>query len=318
MVILGTALATAIAYSYSSVPVAAVILIASLVLWRQKALWIWLSAFIAGIITNLPTLAFELRHQFLLTHQLLYGDRPPQPQLTIAHRLRDFFTHTLNITQSPWQTLSLGVILGLLALFIWQLWQHWQKHHRLPAKIEAWQLCFLLYLLSTSFQLFTPIGVHAHYIFGSLVLMFATLALLPNPGRLILISVLSLWWLMPFFRGEYTQPAQRSVAEMQSCFARFCAQQHDPLFVSVQSDFHPFHNGPEHRFLMEEAGCQVKNIETEPAAVKTMAVVLDDSQYTNGETSYNELTQFADPKVRQEIGRFECKSNFGIVVIGRK
>ena len=58
----------------------------------------------------------------------------------------------------------------------------------------------------------------------------------------------------------------------------------------------------------------MKYVEDPSQIANLMAVVLDDSNYVQGATNYNELTLFGKSK---EIKRFTCQDNFGVVILER-
>ena len=83
----------------------------------------------------------------------------------------------------------------------------------------------------------------------------------------------------------------------------------DPVFVSVQSDMHPYHNGPEHRYLLKKTGCDVQKIETEPHAASKMIVIEDMGTFTPQKTNYYELTLFGDYQLTKI---WACQDNFKV------
>jgi hypothetical protein len=101
---------------------------------------------------------------------------------------------------------------------------------------------------------------------------------------------------------------------MENCFISFCQQHPEPLFVTVQSNMHPYHNGPEHRYLLKKAGCQVKEIETNPQSASAMIVVGDGSDYVPGKTQYYELTQFGQSQLTSTT---TCQDNFKLFLLNK-
>ena len=123
---------------------------------------------------------------------------------------------------------------------------------------------------------------------------------------------MSIVYLNIFFNPNTFRPATRTYAQMLSCFDKVCSEIKEPIYVSVQADFHPYHNGPEHRYMLKQSGCRVEYIENDPNKAKLMAVVEDGSTYVHGKTSFNELTMFGKSK---EMKRFNCQPNFGVVIL---
>ena len=109
----------------------------------------------------------------------------------------------------------------------------------------------------------------------------------------IILIIASVYWLQPKFTDQYFEPVGRSPSDLLACYTDFCDKYQQPIYVSVQSSLHPYHNGPEHRYFMKFSGCDVKEIEKfEPAEL--MAVVLEEGDYQHGSTSYYELSLFGE------------------------
>lgn len=83
------------------------------------------------------------------------------------------------------------------------------------------------------------------------------------------------------------------------------------MFVSLQG-FYGFHAGPEYRFVFKKAGCDIKDVETEPSAASFMATVIDNSTYEHGKTAYNELTLFGSSKVDHA---YTCDGNIQVMIL---
>jgi hypothetical protein len=118
-------------------------------------------------------------------------------------------------------------------------------------------------------------------------------------------------YLQPSQLNNYFKKSPRTYQEMLQCFKSYCNDHQQPTFVSVQSSFHPYHNGPEHRYLLQQSGCQVKSIEIENSQAKYMSVVLDNGTF-DSKTKFYELEQFGKYK---DIETFECLPNFKIKVL---
>ncbi|MBU1033806.1 hypothetical protein KKI22_02530 [Patescibacteria group bacterium] len=289
----------ATAFSYSAVP--ALIAFAALMLYRKpkKALEYYLCIVLSLLIINLPTLVFEFRHDFLLSGMMLFGDKLDQGKNFISARISSLSEFSFATTW-PWAMLYL-VFLILFFYF-----------SRAKKKNNFFENSFLLFFLTLVLTIFMPVSVHSHYIFGILPLLFLTISFL----RLKYIYLSAIFFYIIFIkaalREDYFAPARHSLAELQSCAESFCKQQKEPLYISNQSSHHPYHNAMEFQYLMSEAGCKVKDINTENGQALEMAVVLDDDVYEHGKTSYNELTLFGQSK---EKDRFVCSDSLEIVTL---
>jgi hypothetical protein len=126
------------------------------------------------------------------------------------------------------------------------------------------------------------------------------------------LFILILPWFWPTRLMGYWQPARRSLSETQKCMSQVCQVVTEPLFVSVQAGYHPYHNGMEYQYLLRAAGCTMRDIETQPEQAKLMAVMVDDSVYDHGKTAYRELTLFGSSQVKQEV---VCTDRLKAVII---
>ncbi len=301
-------IAAATAFSYSALPILLAFGVASIVYFRVRSFIIGATTAMALGIVNLPTIFFELRHGFVLTQMMLTREKLAQSGAGFSPQLRDLIRYSLSTSNG--QLNIFVVFLFVTALIISYFIFRRQKES--SAQESIFQVAFLVFSLAVVFTLVIPIGIHAHYIFGVVTLGFITLAVIPNRVLAPLLSLIVLVWLLPIAKGNYFLPVSRTVFQMESCFATICNQEKEALFVSVQSDFHPYHNAPEHRFLLRKAGCNVKNIEANPEAAQHMVVVLDSSLYEHGRTTYNELSMFGPAK---ELRKYTCLPNFGVVLL---
>jgi hypothetical protein len=144
---------------------------------------------------------------------------------------------------------------------------------------------------------------------GLLVISF-----LPRKFLLLSLLVLAGFWLHPHITQGYFRPVHRTVQETQHCAEKLCAAFDQPFFVSVQAGYHPYHNGMEFKYFFKEAGCQVKELDTEIDQADYMVVVVDDSEYTHGRTAYNELTQFG---ASEQIDQLTCQSDLELRLLRR-
>jgi hypothetical protein len=166
----------------------------------------------------------------------------------------------------------------------------------------------VFFLLGTTIVIsfILPLSLFAHYIFGILTFSILLISLLPSRWSLLFIVTLGVVWLLPSQVYQYMKPVFRSPSGTQSCVEQICAQLTEPVFVSVQPGYYPAHNhaGLEFRFLLNKVGCVAKDVENEPQAAQQMVVFADNSEYTHGQTAYNELTQFGPS---EEINTIQCR-----------
>ena len=294
-------LATSISLTYSIVPEALVIFGLAF-FWQHKYRFkLFVSFIISLILTNLPTLIFELRHHFLLTSSLFTKQSPIQQNLSIPYKIHSLSLFLFNSTS----ILNYFMLFLVFSAAILIIIKTKQTQTRLPA--------FAL-LLSLLLTLVIPITVQAHYVFGLLTLIFIIISFLPLKFSLLISLLLSFVYLKPLQINQYFQSSPRTYQSMENCFISFCQQHPEPLFVTVQSNMHPYHNGPEHRYLLKKAGCQVKEIETNPQSASAMIVVGDGSDYVPGKTQYYELTQFGQSQLTSTT---ICQDNFKLFLLNK-
>ena len=255
------------------------------------------------ILFNLPTLVFEARHGFLITKNLLGQEWIGTQQFTVVENIRRMaiFVFSTKI-----------YVLDYLLLFstlVYGTYKFWKEPRKLGGIVG------FLFISSFVITFASKMAFHTHYIFGFTTLLFMLIATSRSFAKWIIVFILGIIYLNPTQILNNYVPANRTMGQMKSCFQRVCADFKEPIFVSVQADFHPYHNGPEHRFMMKQAGCDVKYIEETSQRAELMAVVLENSDFIAGQTGYNELTMFGKAT---EIKRYNCQANFGVVILNKK
>jgi len=284
-------LALAFSFSYSVTPVIIAIFLGLLIYRKSLLLPVIFSFIISVIIINLPTILFDLRHHFILLTGL-FTKTPPVQQLlnpvTKIYMLSDYIFNLKN------QTINL--ILILLTVII----------------LFKKSLIFLILLGTIVITILAPITLQPHYIFGILTLFFFRIALLPLKISALFILFLSFIYLQPTNILAYFSTAPRTYNQMLTCYQQFCRRITIPIFVSSQSNLNPFHNGPEHRYLLKKAGCDIKEIEADQSAASLMVVVGDGSDYEHGKTHYYELTLFGQSKLESTT---KCQDNFKLYLL---
>lgn len=313
--LLGLTLALAISLSYSVAPIVIGFGVASLIFLKKKSLVIGTSLAFWLVFFNIPTLIFELRHHFLLTQMLLHQSKVRQVNIDLPSKVNDLLAHALTTYPPDWQKFLALIFFLSVVIGSW-IYLH-RPNHLISSDKDRKPLFFsalLIFLVGLGVTLIFPIPILAHYIFGIVTLGIIVMAALPNKIRIPVIIIFGSLWILPIFTQQYFKPSVRTVTQMQECYQRYCAKEKSPIYVSLQSGILPFHNGPEHRYLLRSAGCNVKDIETENGAANKMAVVVESSEFTFGKTDYAELSAFA-PK--QEDSVTTCQSNLQVVTVSR-
>ncbi|OGV97441.1 hypothetical protein A2W24_05700 [Microgenomates group bacterium RBG_16_45_19] len=283
----------AVSFNYSALPVVLASVLYGCWIWRRSAGKIlgWLAAYV--LLWNLPTLLFEIRHQFALSYLFLIGQRTGLVSQSALTKLSALFTY---LGAAPSLAVWLiGVLLLVCIFFTW----------RFPAASPV-RTYLVLLIIALVITILLPVAVEAHYLFGFISLLSLLIANLPLPVAAVITLVLALTWLRPPLFTGYFKPVVRTLADLNRCYQTFCATHQQPLYVSMQSGLLPYHNAPEHRYFMLKAGCQALNIAQHQDQAQTMVVVADDSTYEHGQTAYHELTLFGPSR---EVEVFTCQDN---------
>jgi len=296
------AIALAISLSYSVAPLLIAFALYCLIFYRKHLVPIAITLSSSFLLFNLPTLFFEIRHHFLLTASLFTKNSPVQEGLGLVERSNRLSQY---IFATPLQSLNL-VLFTLFTVLALCIVVTNRKNYKNIIFISSF-----LFLVLVFFGFTIPISIQAHYVFAYLCLIFLIVATQPKFIKIFLVVFLSLIYLNPNQLRTYFHPAPRSYSQMQSCFASYCQNFSQPTYVSVQSSFHPFHNGPEHRFLLKQAKCNVLDIETQNGQSKFMTVIVDSGTFSN-QTKYYELDLFGKFK---QVNSLKCFPNFEILTL---
>lgn len=293
------ALALATAFSYSVVPAVLGFFILIFYRKRQVALSYYFYTACSLLLVNLPTVFFELRHGFLLSKMMFAGDRFIQSENSLLARLTDLINFTLD-TNWSWALLFLLFIIGFFYL----------SNRR--EKNSFLENSFILFALTLVITLLSPLAIHSHYVFAILPLLFLIIGFL----RIRYIYMIAIFLYVIFIRTalklDYFAPAHNSLTTLTTCTKDFCQNNREALYVSNQSKYHPYHNAMEWQYLLAKAGCEVKDINTENGQASQMLVVLDDSEYSHGETAFYELTLFGES---EEKDRSKCSESLEFVTL---
>ena len=299
--IFSLSISLAISLSYSAAP----LLISFFIYWlfysRKYIKQHILSLFSGFFLFNLPTLVFEIRHSFFLTKQLLYQNPASQFGNGFYSRLSSIISNLFS-TNNPGINWFLFILFLLIVLFL--IWYH-RSNRGLPFYFS------FLFLTTLITSLLLPITFHYQYIFPLLCLLVLVISSFPRFPQIILILFLSFIYLRPSVLQSYFKTPQRTYAQMNQCIKSFCQSFKESVFVSTQASFHPFHNGPEHRYLLRKNGCNVRDIETQNGEANYMVVVEDGDSLTP-QTHYYELDLF--DKYR-ESKYFPCTPTFNLRLI---
>jgi hypothetical protein len=299
MWIFSLSIAIAISLSYSVTPLLIAIFAYWLVFNRKKFVSFVVTLLSSFFVLNFPTIFFELRHHFLLTISIFSKQSPTQNHISFPEKINNLSQY---IFMLPNQTLNIVLLIIFILLSLYLIIKNF-KH---PKSLQF--IVSMLFVLLTLETLITPVTVQAHYIFAFTSLIFIIIASLKNIFLSIILIFLSFSYLTTNQLNSYFKKAPRTYTEMSQCFQKYCQTHQEPTFVTVQSNYHPYHNGPEHRYLLQKYGCKVKSIETENGQAKYMTVVLDNGTF-DSKTTFYELELFGKFK---DIETFDCLPNFKI------
>lgn len=308
--IFSISIAGATAFSYSAAPVLLAFLILAMIRIPKRTPLMFLATAASLVLVNLPTIFFELRHNFTLTKLLFKSEKLTRSQNSLFEKLNNVFNFLIISLSKQSSLILLGIIIAavLCGFYYYRRTKFDQETNKL------FQGAGLLFLITLFITLIMPYPIHAHYIFGILSLGIIIIALLPYKTLVFILLLCGLFWLRPQQTAGYFKPAHRSVAESISCAEIVCQNENQPMFVSLQAGFHPYHHGPEFRYLFKSAGCEIKDIEQEPESAKLMAVVVDSSNYEHGKTRYHELELFGESK---EVRVYQCQDSLKVHILSR-
>lgn len=311
LVVLTLSLAIAAGLNFSLVPTVAVM--AGLFLWEQRqnkqGIWQFVGlGLAANLLVHLPTILFELRHNFLLARNLPTNELQ-QVESVLSQKLAQL-ADTLVLPSLPVQwSLTLGAAIVLLLLLVAF------RSNKLRANwifIRSLQITFF----TAGLMLLTPFRMHAHFIFGVLTFLLVALARLPRKILLPVLAVLSAFYLQPYYLQLYAQRAPHTVGEQRQCMQQTCEAIKqaglEPIFVNTQTTSYN-HQAREYTFWLRESGCQA--IEAQGFLVtptQYMTVVADRAEFTNGSTDYYELSQFGPA---EELQAIECQPDLKIYLL---
>jgi len=301
LILLSLSIALAVSFTYSVIPFCLAICLLAFLSTTKKTKFLLSLAVSLGIF-NLPTLAFEIRHKFTLTRALFTVTAPTQTNLSATEKLVSLSTHLFGLP-------SILPILVIVLIFIFLFFR---KNYPPDPTSKIIPAAFLLTLF---FNLLLPFAIQSHYIFAYTSLLFVFISLSPATTLILSTLLLSVFCLHPNRLGGYFQKAPRTYRQMLSCFSQLCLHEKQPLFVAVQSAYHPYHYGPEHRYLLKNAGCQVINIENSPNDANHMALIVDGGEYDPQNTRFYELDLFGPSIVHKT---YPCLDNFKALILARQ
>ena len=302
LLIFSASISLSISFSYSIAPLLFAFVIYWLIFNRQNFIKYFLSISGTLILFNLPTLFFELRHQFLLTTSLLTKAAPVQERLMPLDKLNALSTY---IFTSGNITLNIVLYLTFLTLSLYLIFKFKRDQSSLI------HVASFLYITLNILIFVLPFTIQAHYIFAFVGLIFVIISTLPSIPKYLFLILFSLIYLNQFQFNIYLKAAPRTYSQINSCINTYCRQNQSPTFVTVNSSYHPWHYGPEFRYLMKANSCNVKDIETDNGQATNMAVVLDNSSF-DSKTSFYELDLFGK---YETTNTFDCLPNFKIQTI---
>ncbi|MBI2465080.1 hypothetical protein HYV64_02955 [Candidatus Shapirobacteria bacterium] len=302
LLVFSSSTALAISISYSVTPLLLCFFILWLIIDRQHFLKYFIFLIGSLIVLNLPTIFFEIRHNFLLTTSMFTKSPPTISDVVLQQRYYDLARFVF-----PTNSQNLSTFLLILSILtcLYLVIKHRKNTHSLVF------ISSTLYLLNALITMVFPFPIHSHYIFGFTSLIFLVISTLPTITSALIVFLFLYNYLQPAQLETYFQPAPRTYSQMVSCYTSYCHQFKEPTFVSVQSGILPFHNGPDHRYALSRSGCKILDIETQNGASKYMSVIVESSNFDT-KTNYYELDLFGKHK---EINRLNCQPNLEVVTL---
>jgi len=299
-------LATAVSLNYSVVPTVFVIWLASL--WgktNKQKLEIFLLSLGSGLLLNLPTLFFELRHGFFLTKKLP-SQELLQKSVTLATKLHNFAKNLLSLPAGFKSEIILAIFLLLIFGII--TWANWQLFHKKKKKVtqEPMFIASISLITSIFLTLLTPFKMHSHYLYGIFSLLFITIAFLPKKIMLFLVSLLTIVWLHPYHWSNYFQETEFTVQEKKNCIEKIYQSIHEPIYFNLNAGSHN-HQALGYIYLANKLGYKAVSAIDQPLVnAKYMVVFSENAEFVSGKTDYYELSLFSNIELHKSI---DCSEN---------
>lgn len=244
-------IAIAISLSYSVAPLLIAIFIYWLLFNRKYFTSFFIALFVSFFVLNLPTIFFEVRHNFFLTNLLFNKQSPTQAGISLPEKINSLSQFVFML---PIQKLNIALLIGFIILCIYLILKNIKK------AVSFQFIAAFLFLLLIMLTLVTPVTVQPHYIFVFTALLFLIIGSLSNIFSGLILILFSFFYLKSSVLSIYFKEVPRTYTEMTKCFQNYCDVHHEPTFVSVESSYLPFHNGPEHRYLLRNSGCNIKDV----------------------------------------------------------
>lgn len=290
-------LAISLSLSYSIAPIIIALLIYCL--FNNKKIFLRYITYLLAFLTiiNLPVITYEIK-KIINSGTIISSNQINQIGNNYFDKI-DAFKNYVLASGNP--IINNSLLIGLIVLIIFSF----RSKNNLSKYLAS------LLMMTFSITILSPFNLQAHYIFALTTIIFLLIGSLNIKTSFLIIFLLAILYLSPQKLTIYFQPSPRTYQEMNTCFQKYCQQHLENTYVSVQSNLYPYHYGPEHRYLMKLNGCHVKHIETENNQANLMAVVLDNSTFSD-QTKYYELDLFGKHK---QISTFDCLPNFQIVTL---
>jgi len=303
-----TSSAAALAFSYSVIPFALAFFLLLVWHFRLRSWRLLLPFLTTTALFHALTFVFELRYKFQLTRAVLFGERLPQPGSVLSQKL-------LDLARYFWSTDNLTLIIIFTLVFLASIALNYKFARKNNTHWRVFIFGLQLSILTLIWSIVIPISVQAHYVFPFFLSVFLIIAGMQPKLSLTIMAFLTWWWLRPA-QLSYLSPPPRTLAQTQECARQVCQIVKQPVFVSVTSDLHPYHNGPEWRFLFAKHGCQTQEIElpSPTAATSHMLVVADQGKFDPVTAAYYELSLFGQYQVSQTL---TCPGNVEVHVLQR-
>lgn len=303
VVIIVFSLAMAVGFSYAAFPLVFILWLVLFIYHQRHAGMILGWSVLAGIVVLLPMFLFELRHGLVLTKLLLVGQSTPQNAISLADKSRELLKFMLPTSYEISAEMVIVILMSVVGATLAMV-----SRPRRELVITA-----SITLILIGLTMLLPVNVEKHYIFALLVSVSFVIAFLPKQVMLPILVLFTTLWLSPTLLQPQYAPAIRTVEEMQGCYQQFCANFGESTYVSSENGILVgYHNAPEHRFLLREAGCQVLDIEKEQFSARYMLVIGDSATFDPIHSAYRELTLFGE---FQLIDQYICTEKLNINVI---
>ncbi len=299
-------IAIAVGCSYSILPAVSLLLLFVHIRYPQIRKLLWISVLCCGAVVFLPLGIVDLRTHGLLSTNIFGALGQTRLTTPLWEKAQALLHYSIGTHRDDFWRTAVSVIILFLSLGS-------ALSHPIKSIREKQHIRFtLLFVFAFVATVLTPFLMQSHYIFGVTLLLFASIVTMKKPLMLVGLVVLMPTWFTSITTQLQTSNL-RTVTQLEACAQIVCQSERTPIYVAEQA-WHSYHFAPDHLFFFNKHGCDARDIAQDPGYAQTMALVVDQSTYTHGQTSFHELSLFGTSTVRKT---YSCPGKITVLMLER-